>query len=1081
MIRTSTSPPSISLVVPIAFLLAATSGWFVAPPCCASETPSPSAAAAPVDFAKEVRPLLAQHCWSCHGPDETTREAGLRLDDRASALAARGDAPPAIVPGKPDESLILHRVHDADPDRVMPPPSTKRTLTEAEKGTLRRWIEQGANYSQHWAFQPVVRPPLPDVVDPRRAAHPIDRFVLKTLERERLQPAAPARRETLLRRLSLDLTGLPPSLELRDDFLADQGPDDVDRLTDRLLASPRHAERMAMYWLDAARFADTNGYNNDEERSMWPWRDWVIDAFRRQMPFDQFISDQMAGDLLPQPTLAQRVATAFHRNHVLTTEGGIIEEEYRVEYVADRVHTTSTVLLGLSLQCARCHDHKYDPFSQKEYYRFFAFFNQLPHTPVGYARGGLADPSLKVPQPDQLARLEQLDRDRAAAERTLRERETSAAGDAAAWESSLTDADRSRLAVAGMSLHVTFDADGAEVNRRAADVASPSRVGKIVGPAKWEPGKSGEAFVTTGDAYLEFEDAGRLEADRPFSISAWVFPTSTEASTVLSRMDDAAAYRGYDLILENGRVACHLIDHWPDNGLKVVSRTSLPLNEWHHVLVTYDGSRQAAGVRIYTDGKSAELEIANDKLRGSLQTDKPFHIGRRQSSVPFRGKIDDVRLYGEALSAESATKLAAGESVGTLAQVLATPRDQRTDAQRESLLRYYLAHHDSATKAARERLAKIGPEKSELEKSIPAVMVMQDQPTKRATHVLKRGAYDALGEQVEAAVPSILPPLPADTPANRLGLARWLFDPRHPLTSRVAVNRWWELYFGMGIVETLEDFGVTGAYPTHPELLDWLASELMRSDWDSLAMQRHLVSSATYRQDARVDAASLQRDPKNQWLARGPRYRLSAEMVRDNALAVAGLLVDRLGGPSVKPYQPEGLWEDVTVERRYKYQPDPGAGLYRRSMYTFWKRTCPPPSLSTFDAPTRETCTIRRARTNTPLQALVLLNDPTYVEAARMFAQRTLLESGPSADDGRRIQFAVAAALGRAPRPVEASVLAEALEQARAGFSRDPESAQKLLGVGRATMVGELRPSELAAWTVVCDMLLNLDETITKP
>jgi hypothetical protein len=1034
---------------------------------------------------------LAQNCWNCHGPDEKTREAGLRLDQFTAATSARGDSPPAIVPHQPDRSPVWQRVTSTDPELVMPPPSTKRSLDPAQRELLRRWIEQGADFARHWAFTPPARPKIPDSDWKSAGRGPLDFLVHAELSAKKLRPASAAPRTTLLRRLAFDLTGLPPHPDQVEELLADEGPDALDRATDRLLASPRYAERMTTYWLDAARYADTNGYNNDEERSMWPWRDWVIAAFRRQMPFDQFVSEQMAGDLIPQATLEQKVATAFHRNHVLTTEGGIIEEEYRIEYVADRVHTTSTVLLGLSLQCARCHDHKYDPFSQREYYQFFAFFNQLPHTPVGYARGGLADPSIKTPSVEQAMKLAELDQLRTAAEAALQGREKAADAEVARWEATLSAEDRQALGRQGLRLHVTFDQREGE---KVLDAVEPARQGTVRGPAKWAEGKVGESLAFDGGTHVDFGDQVALEADAPFSLAAWVMPTVNEASTVLSKMDDAQAYRGYDVILESGKVSCHLIDHWPDNGLKVVTREPMSLNEWHHVLVTYDGGRKAAGVRIFVDGKPTTLEVERDQLRGTLKTDKPFHIGKRHASVPFRGRIDEVRVYGFALTADDATRLVKNEPVSALAGVLEVPAEQRDEKQRRALVAYYLESVDPQSRAARATLTDLPNRRSTLEKAIPAVMVMQDMPQPRETRVLKRGQYDQPADLVSAGVPEILPRLPADVPANRLGLARWLFDPQHPLTARVAVNRWWELYFGLGIVETLEDFGVTGALPSHPQVLDWLATELIASGWDTLAIQRAIVTSATYRQDARVTPEALKLDPKNQWLARGPRFRLSAEMVRDNALAIAGLLVDQVGGPSVKPYQPDGLWEDVSVERRAKYQADAGAGLYRRGMYTFWKRTCPPPSLSTFDAPSRETCVIRRARTNTPLQALVLMNDPTYVEAARKFAERVLqdvpssLASGSSSDaardatlDERRVSRAVLTALGRPPRDVERQVLLETLAAARQRFTSTAGEAEKLAAVGRAPVAATLSTPELAAWTVVCDLLLNLDETITKP
>ena len=822
-----------------------------------------------VDFARDVRPILAQHCWTCHGPDEKAREAELRLDRREHALAKK-----AIVPGDAKASKLVGRIESSDAKRVMPPPTSKKPLTERQKQILRSWIEQGAAYAQHWAFVAPSRPAIPVFRgDRQEIRNPIDAFVRHRLDGENVSPAPQADRATLLRRVTLDLTGLPPTPPELDAFLADSSADADEKAIDRLLATPAYAERMAMAWLDAARYADTNGFNNDEDRTQWPWRDWLIAAFARNLPYDRFVVEQLAGDLLPAATLDQKVATAFLRNQVHNTEGGIIPEEYRVEYVADRVHTTATVFLGLSLQCARCHDHKYDPVTQREYYQFFAFFNNVLDTQAGYSNFVAAEPFIRVPTTEQR-----------------------------------------------------------------------------------------ERFATLADRRRELE----------------------------ARIRD----RGPEA----------------EKSLNAAANTLLP-NEIVRILAVYPPGVLANAVAVVA--------------------------GKRAMADPGRFRQSQLVLADTVLGKW---------------------------------------HGD---------MASLGRETAEVEKAVPAVMVMQEMPKPRDAFVLKRGAYDHPGEKVLAGVPAVLPALGRASPGvntsrspNRRDLAEWLVRPEHPLTARVAVNRWWQMYFGTGLVKTVEDFGATGELPSHPELLDFLATELVRTGWDVKAMQKLIVTSATYRQSSRMTKQAFERDPENRLLARGPRHRLSAETVRDNALAIGGLLAGRVGGPSVKPYQPAGLWEDVTVERKGRYVPDTGEGRYRRSMYTFWKRTCPPPGLATFDAPNREVCVARRATTNTPLQALVLLNDPTYVEAARRLAERMLAQGGPTIEG--RLAFAFRSAVARPPTAEEGRILTTILNQAMARFQGDKAAANQLLAVGSAQQGSKIDPVELAAWTMVASTILNLDETISK-
>ena len=1048
-----------------------------------------------VEFARDVRPILANHCWSCHGQDEATRHGKLRLDGHDAALSKGESGKAAIVAGKPELSEVIARIISDDEDKVMPPVHAKKPLNAAQKETLKRWIAQGADFAQHWAFTSPKRPQLPNVTRTDWARNAIDLFVLKRLEADGIAPSIETDKATWLRRVTLDLTGLPPSPSELTAFMEDSSPAAYENVVDRLFASPRYAERMAMHWLDAARFADTNGYNNDETRTMWPWRDWVIESFATGMPYDQFLTEQLAGDLFPNATLAQRVATGFNRNHVLTTEGGIIEEEYHVEYVADRVHTTATVFMGISMQCARCHDHKYDPLTQHDYYQFAAFFNNIPDKVVGYSQGRMAEPLLKVPSRLQQMELDRLEQRKAELEAAIKAREANIDPEVARWEKSLTAEQIAKSGPVGLVTHFTFDEPEGD---QVIDAVDANRRGTIRGKVARAPGKLGNALDFDGNTFVDAGETGAFDSDQKFSIAAWIQPTSNEATTVLSKIDDANAFRGYDVIMEGGKVASHIVHHWPNSGFKVITKEPVSLNEWHHVVVTYDGTRKAAGMKVFVDGHSRPLDITtNNTLGGTLKTDKPFHIGKRNASAPFKGRIDDVQLYAVELSADEVKSLAAGQSLGQLKEVLAVAPNDRNETQRSLLRQYYLARIDRESQALKAELSELPKRQAEIDKAIPVTMVMQESTPRRPTYMLRRGQYDQRGDEVKAGVPSVLRLLPQSSPgelggvrprtvspkaegttdATRLDLTRWLISPEHPLTARVAVNRWWELLFGTGLVETAEDFGVQGALPSHPELLDWLATELVRTGWDQRALLKLIVTSATYRQASRVTPQLLERDPRNRLLTRGPRYRLSAESVRDNALAVSGLLRERLGGASVKPYQPEGLWEDVSVERREKYVIDPGDGLYRRSMYTFWKRTCPPPGMTTFDAPDREFCLIRRARTNTPLQALVLLNDPTYVEAARKLAERVLAESKSDAD---RLSLACELVLSRRPTTVERDVLTTLLQNAKQQFARDKGAAEKLLTVGRSTVTTGQNSEELAAWTTITSMLLNLDEAISK-
>jgi hypothetical protein len=1028
-----------------------------------------------VDFTRDIRPILAAHCYACHGPDETSRAAELRLDLRDNAIGHS-----AIVPNDPGLSKLVERILSTDEESVMPPPSSKKPLSAPQKALLQKWIEQGAPYANHWAFETPTKqvPPAREQQDWQNKNWPrnvIDQFIGQQLANEGLQPSTQADRATLLRRVSLDLTGLPPTLEELHTYLSDSSENAYERAVDRLLASQHYAEKMAMEWLDLARYADTNGYNNDEDRTMWPWRDWVIDAFHQNMPFDQFTLEQLAGDQLPNPTQSQLIATGFLRNQGHNTEGGIIQEEYRVEYVADRVHTVSTVFLGLSMQCARCHDHKYDPISQKEYFQFYAFFNSLDEKQASYSKFVAAEPFIRVPSAEQAAQVKAIDEQIASQQSQSKVIEDQADERVAKLIANTSESElKSRFAQAAL---FRFPLDRSE-SKELFESISNKAIGSSSGSITWQPGKSQDAIELAEDSRIELGEVASLASDKPFSLSVWIKPKNQTTMAVLSKMDESQSHRGYDLLWNAGKIELHLIHQWPGNAVKVSTKQTLAPDQWYHVVVTYDGSKTAAGVKVYVNSKAEAYDVAQDSLKDSIETSQPFRIGLRQKSLPFVGLIDELQLFGSVLTEDNVKQIESLQSVTGFADWVRVPPDQRTEEQNNQIRRFYLDRIDEEYPKIQASLAQSQKEKASIEETYPAAMVLREMNPPRETFVLKRGAYDQPADKVESMVPQVLLSPEHGQPKSRLDLARWLVHKSNPLTARVVVNRWWQNYFGTGLVKTVEDFGLTGDTPSHAELLDYLACQFIDSGWDVKAMQKLIVMSSAYQQESRITPALLERDPENRLLARGPRHRLSAETIRDNALRISGLLQTRVGGPSVKPYQPAGLWEDVTVERRGKYVADVGEGLYRRSMYTFWKRTCPPPSMMSFDAPNREVCLARRARTNTPLQSLVLLNDPTYIECARLLAESMIREGG--LDIAGRIDAGMLRSVSRKANDAEQKILQKILDGAQKRFSSDPAKAQSFNATGATPPDSSLDPVELAAWTIVASTMLNLDETISK-
>lgn len=1029
------------------------------------------ASAGEIDFNRQIRPILSDNCILCHGPSESTREADLRLDVRASAIESG-----LLVPDRPDQSEVIARVFAEDPDVIMPPPQSNKRLTVAQRALLKQWVAEGATYEEHWSFVPAKKSVVTAI------ANPIDHFVGKRLETFGLSFSPEADRRTLVRRVSLDLTGMAPAPSEVDAFLADARSRGIDlayeAVVNRLLASQAYGERMTLAWLDAARYGDTSVMHADGPRDMWPWRDWVIDAYNANMPFDQFTIEQLAGDLIPDATVRQKVASGFNRNHATSDEGGAFAEELRVEYVVDRVQTTSQVWMALTMECAQCHDHKYDPISQTEYYQFFAYFNNTAD-PGMQTRNGNQSPVVDVADAQREAQLATLRQAIQTEQEKLEQYKLSAAPQFAAWAAAKTE-ELSGSRQPGKELpglahwFPLNETDGTQLKNEVTGSLATLENGKFVSGKR----DGNQTLRLNGGTQFVCADGGpQLKHDKPFSFAAWIKADGKSGGAVFSRMDVANHHRGYDMWIQGSNIGTHIIHEWPDNAVKVVSQESLKAGTWHHVVISYDGSQKAAGVKIYLDGKLSANQVEADSLSGTLETDVPFKIGGRSTGANWKGEVDEIRIYNRALS-EDEVPLAKDDVIGG---ILSTAAEDRNDEQLSTLRNHYFSNQDDGFQKRSKALAGVAKRYADLDTKKTTSMVMSDNPQDkmRMTYVLDRGQYDSPRKEtlVSAGVPAALPPLPQDAPANRLGLARWLTQPDHPLTARVAVNRYWAMLFGSGLVRSVSDFGAQGAPPTHPQLLDWLAVDFVDSGWDVKRMLKQIVLSQTYRQSSRQEPQHLENDPENRLLARSPRFRLQGEFIRDQALAVSGLLVDEVGGPGVKPYQPVNIWNEVSLNGGLRYPQDKGENLYRKSMYTYWKRSAPMPNMMIFDAPSREKCVVQRARTNTPLQALVTLNDPQFVEAARAFAQR-LIQAESS--DAKRIDLAYRLATARSPDQHEVSLLATMLIDQRRRFAADTENAKRFLSVGDLKRDQSIDAVEHAAWTVIAQMILNLDETLTR-
>jgi len=1009
-------------------------------------------AAQKVEFNRDIRPILSDKCFACHGPDAKNAKSEYRLDTFDHAITEI-DGVKGVVPGKLKESEVHWRIHSEDSSEVMPPPESKRSLTPAEIALLDRWIEQGAEYQAHWSFVPLPKPvPVPPVSSDW-IRNEIDAFVLTKLQEKGFSPSPETSREKWLRRVTFDLTGLPPTVEELDAFLADTSPNAHEKVVDRLLASDAAAERLTAEWLDVARYSDSYGFQVDGDRFVWPWRDWVIRAFRENLPYDDFITWQLAGDLLPGATRDQKLATAFNRLHPQNVEGGSVPEEFRVEYVSDRVHTYGTAFLGLTMECTRCHDHKYDPLTMRDYYGLSAFFANIDEAGLySFFTPAIPTPTLWLPDAKQEEEHARLTREIRDLERDLETRADAAKTDYESWLA----ANPAPVPLPRPIASHDFDTitSGAFPNLVANGAPAKTNANNVQ-----VAGRRGRAVKLTGDDAVTL-GVGNFTRSDPFSISLWMQSPDRKARAVVFSRSKAwtdAASRGYELLIEDGRLNAALVHYEPGNAIRVRTKTEFPVGSWHHVALTYDGSSRAAGLRLYLDGNEAELEIVRDKLTREITGggSDTLVIGERMRDSGFKnGLVDDFRVYDRTLSVAAVKSLASDAET-----YLPEPVD-------------FLADHDGASRDLRAKLLAKRKELSALVEKIPEIMVMEEfDGEPRKTHRLERGSYLNPREEVAPATPAFLPAMPTDAPKNRLGLAQWTVSPDNPLTARVTVNRYWQRLFLHGLVATSEDFGSQGRLPTHPELLDWLARDFIDHGWDLRRLLKTIVLSATYRQSSNIASGELATiDPENTLLYRYPAPRLTAEMLRDNALAVSGLLVNKTGGPSVKPYDIAFSFKPAT--------PDKGEGLYRRSVYTYMRQTAPSPLMTTLNASKRDVCQVKIERTDSPLQGLVMLNSPQFAEAARVLAAKLVGKHG--ANDPALVDDAFRRLTSRLPDEAERVVLTGLVAEQQAHFAQNPDEAKALLAVGTSAPCQTDQPARVAAVATLISTLLNFDECISK-
>ena len=1032
--------------------------------CSAQTQLAPEALA----FNRDIRPILSEHCFQCHGPDAQQRQGELRLDLYQDALEAGQSGNLAIVPGQASKSEVWARIHSQDPELVMPPPQTGKPLTPGQIERIGKWIDQGAAYQGHWAFIPPTRPsvPLADLAD--NYPNPIDRFLLEKLRAQGFEFSAQASKETLLRRVTLDLIGLAPTLEQIDAFLADTSEDAYAKVVDRLLSSPHYGERMAIGWLDLARYADSNGFQIDSSRQQWPWRDWVIDAFNRNMPYDQFTIEQIAGDMLPEASLSQRVASGFNRNHRLNGEGGIIAEEWRVETVIDRVETTGTTWLALTLNCCRCHDHKYDPITQKEFYSLFSYFNNVAESGTLQGESRNTDPVLSVPTSEQQHQVAGYEKQIQQAQEALAQAEADIAVLMEPWETEFK-----KTIASSQPTWNTLDPSSAKARSQAVLTRQPDGT-----------------FVASGEnpTFDVYEIQAPLAAGPLTGILLECFTDPSLPQQSLGR------YPNGNFVLTRIEAIVTTPANASANTAGITAKISEAKADYSQKDWDISNTVQGNAGR----GWAVDGPTRKETCRAMFLLESPIEVPEN-STITIRlvqetlgqHNIGRFRLATTAL-AKSTVAITGTQIPDSIKTTLATPRTERSDEQRKELENYYRKAAEGPIQQALRAVEETKKKLADFKASWPTVMVMQEIPKPREAFVLVRGEYDKRGDRVDASLPKALPAMPADQPNNRLGLARWIASPENPLTTRVWVNRMWEKFMGHGIVKTTENFGSQADWPSHPELLDWLAIEWTNPTvirevagkpvhaWDIKGLQKLIVMSRAYQQSTSLIGKEklYEADPENRWLGRGPRFRLSGEILRDQALQASGLLTPKIGGPSVKPYMPDGVWDETSVYgdlRNYKHDTDDR--LYRRSLYTVWKRTAAPPTMLLFDAPSREICIVKRSRTNTPLQALSLLNEVTYVEAARKLAERMVRHSETTVAE--KLKFGFRTVTGRTPSDLELKLLEESWNEDRAYYGANLQQAEQLTQIGESKSQVE-SIADLAAYTLAGNVLLNLDEVITR-
>ncbi len=1066
-----------------------------------------------VDYNLHIKPILSDRCFKCHGPDKTKVEAGLQLVTFDGATEKLKSGNHAIVSGNINKSELVKRILSHDPEGMMPSPKSNLTLTGEEKALLIKWIKQGAEYKEHWSFAKIENPDVPEVSENQWVKNPIDNFILQKLEEKKIKHSIQADKETLLRRVSMDITGLPSTVKELDDFLKDNAPNAYEKVVDRLLKSPHYGEKIGVDWLDLARYADSHGYQDDGMRNVYPWRDWVINSFNKNLPYDKFVTYQLAGDLLPNATREQKLATCFLRNHPQTQEGGVVDEEYRTEYVIDRVGLFGKAFLGLTVECARCHDHKYDPIAQKEFYQLSAFFNNNNETGI-VPYNGEASPSVLLPTPDIEKKLAFIRSKIAPQERAIQPYQPVYKQGFEKW---LVEAQKqpAKFAVSNKNLiaHFPFERNVLRKITKHDDklkkdvkvweenasgypnIEVDSINGFISGDWDFRPkfikGKVGNGLLLNGDCGIDFHKSLDFERNQPFSISLWVNPLKKGDNGTIynSSNGEFEGFRGYRCdLLKDGALQITFSYVYPSNCIDMITTDKITYNEWQNITLTYDGSSKASGIKIFRNGLELKRNLLTDNLTKSMVygekkshwdrwTDMPLMMGKE-----FRGRtinylaVDEFKIYTRQLAPIEIQGIAKNSE--QISSILKTPREDWTEAKEKELFDYYRLNFDPYFEAYSRNLKKLRGIETEMVTDVQEVMSMSERKVLRKTYILNRGAYDALGEEVSYGVINRILPFDDKFPRNREGLAQWLLDERNPLFARVAVNRFWQTYFGFGLSKNSDDFGNQGEMPTHPELLDWLATQFRESGWDVKAMQKLIVMSATYQQSSEKRKDLMEIDAENRLLARSSTYRYAHEQIRDAVLAGSGLLVEKIGGPSVFPYQPAGIWEALATRNVTSYKQNHGDSLYRRGMYTIWKRSSPPPSAITFDAPERYFCVVKRQKTSTPLQSLVMMNDPQYNEAARKLAERMMREGGITPEG--RITLAYKAMESRYPRKEEVSILKEMYQEELSDIQKNPKRVKELLSIGESQVDKTLNQNELAANTVLAMTLINFDGTVIR-